>query len=116
MSQTLIISMTVVAWGVLVAVMAVQTFLAIYLIRENRRIVAGQSVHERLAALGAGLSGLRKEHSLLRESVETYISRENVRAGRAKREYKKKDKDDDDEPELPGDVFFPTTMSSPEPR
>jgi hypothetical protein len=102
--------MTVVAWGLLLVVMAAQTFLALLLVRENRRLTQHAGVHERLVALNASVVGLRKEHQSLEELVLTWRARDAVRAGRKKKE--KEEEPEPDELSSQDSIFFPSDSLS----
>jgi biopolymer transport protein ExbB/TolQ len=106
-SQILIISMTVFAWGVLLVVMAAQAFLAILLVRENRRLVQGKPVYESLASLNASFIALRKEHLALDELVTSYQARQAVRVKRARKEERERDEENPSPIDEQG-IFFPS--------
>lgn len=108
--QTLIISMTVIASGLLFVAIAVQAVLAAVLIHEAKKLQGVRSVHENYTALAASLAGLRKEHVSLEELVSTWMSRSATRAKRKKDEEASVEPTQMETPEedMIGGVVFPS--------
>lgn len=104
---SVIILMTVCAWALLLAVAAVQACLLALVAREWHKLEGVKEHARKSADVAADLTVLKKSVNLLEEVVDTKLNRLATTSSRGR-----KKKQEEDKPELPSDLFFPSMVGS----